>query len=91
MELEMHIGECIRIKSVGEFSNTLDLWVGSDGSIFYGKKKDANVSDGEYGCPGCKFSSNNKKDFNHIKGDTYHYCKDCIKKHNLDVKSEDSE
>ncbi len=36
-----------------------------------------------FGCPSCDYSSNNKEDFSHVKGDTFHYCKKCIKKHNL--------
>lgn len=37
----------------------------------------------KYGCMGCEAHSDNLKDFQKVKNDPYHYCKDCIKKFNL--------
>ena len=31
-----------------------------------------------YGCAKCDFTSRNVNDFSRIRGDPYHYCRDCI-------------
>lgn len=45
----------------------------------------------KYGCASCDFSSNDENDFKYVKGDVYHYCKDCIKKFKLKIKKDKRE
>jgi len=84
--LTLEEGETIEIRSF-RFGGSKLIVTNLDGDIVSKTSADRKKEKVKYGCASCKFSSYDKKDFSYVENDVYHYCKNCIKKHNLKVKA----